>query len=96
METWRWIKFSLFAIWGLAVVIMFLLVFVSGFGLLSDEQAIQNAILFNRVTLVMALMSLPGALVSFLDIVKNDKKKYAASMKCPNCRHLIEVELKEK
>ncbi|MEK4994488.1 hypothetical protein [Paenibacillus sp. FSL H7-0918] len=92
----RWVKiiFSflyIFAI-GAVIALMGLMITVA----FIDDQAITNTALINRLTLLLAGLSLPGLIVQLLSFLTiNDKKTFTLEKKCPHCKQLIELKLTE-
>ncbi|WP_236418785.1 hypothetical protein [Paenibacillus sp. JJ-223] len=61
-----------------------------------DQKALLNAAIINSLTLIMALISLPGILVQLVSLLEiNEKKTFTVTTKCPNCRHLVDLKVKE-
>ncbi|AIQ24280.1 hypothetical protein [Paenibacillus sp. FSL H7-0737] len=92
----RWVKivfgllffFTILGVTGL-IGIMIFLAFI-------DDQAITNTALINRLTLLLAGLSLPGLIVQLLSFLTiNDKKTFTLEKKCPHCKQLIELKLTE-
>lgn len=97
MKTYkRWIKFSFFVVWGLSVLVIFLMVALASIGMLSDKKMIQDTVTFNQVTLLMGFLSLPSALAGMLGIVNSEKKNYVATTHCPKCKHFVDIKLREE
>ncbi|GEM_PF-2147850 len=95
-KVWRWVKI----IYGLLFIFLIvLLIIVLGLiltGALKDQQALQNTVTMNSITLVMAMLSLPGILVQLTSLLFiNEKKTFRATTKCPNCRQLVDIKLTE-
>ncbi len=92
----RWVKivfgllfiFTILGVTGL-IGIMIFLAFI-------DDQAITNTALINRLTLLLAGLSLPGLIVQLLSFLTiNDKKTFTLEKKCPHCKQLMELKLTE-
>ncbi|ETT45733.1 hypothetical protein C162_20406 [Paenibacillus sp. FSL R7-269] len=94
MKRWAKIVYSLlfiFAVLGL-LSLLGVLIFLAFF----DEKVLTNTVIINRITLVLAGISLPGLavqLISFLTL--NEKKTYTMEANCPNCRQLVDFKLTE-
>lgn len=95
-RTRKWAKIAIIVVWGLTVLGMFLLVSVLGFAMLSDNQLIQNVVMFNQISLLIGLLSLPSAFVGILGMINSGKKKYVVTNRCPNCKHLVDLSLTEE
>nr|WP_278430336.1 hypothetical protein [Brevibacillus laterosporus] len=93
---WKWIANIFKLIWGLVIIGMALLIFFIGFFMLTNDKYIQNTVVFNQITLFMGILSLPGAMITLFEMIQNRKKELIATTKCPNCKHLIELKVKEK
>ncbi|MGE7667390.1 hypothetical protein ACQKMN_16950 [Ureibacillus composti] len=48
------------------------------------------------ISLVAVILSLPGTINVLIDEFKPQKKTYKLSCKCPKCKHLIEMDMKEE
>lgn len=94
IKRWAKIVYSLvfiFSILGLLALLGFL-IFLAFF----DEKVLINTVIINRITLVLAGLSLPGLAIQLISILTiNDKKSYKLTTKCPNCRHLVDFKLTE-
>jgi hypothetical protein len=65
--------------------------------ILQDDRALESGRYVNMASLLVAFISLPGLLNQLLSFNRSEKKKqYMASTKCPNCKHSVEIALKEK
>lgn len=95
-KIWRWVKIVYSLLFILSILA---LISVLGFlmtGILLDKNSLLNAATMNSITLIMGLVSLPGILVQLMSLLEiNEKKKFTATTKCPNCRHLIDLKLTE-
>ncbi|MGR6127876.1 hypothetical protein [Paenibacillus sp. SER-28] len=61
-----------------------------------DEQVVTNTVIMNRITLLLAGLSLPGLVIQLVSLLTiNEKKTFALTTKCPHCRHLVELKMKE-
>lgn len=81
----------MFAIVGVIFMIS-IMIFLAFF----DDQAITNAAIMNRLTLILAALSLPGLFIQLISLLTiNDKKTFTLEKKCPHCKHLIELKLTE-
>ncbi|MEK4117668.1 hypothetical protein NST44_16005 [Paenibacillus sp. FSL W8-0919] len=84
------------------VYILAVLSFLVLFGLLLyfafiDDQIVLNTKIMSRMSLILAAISLPGIVVQLLSLLTiNDKKKYIAETKCPNCKHTVDIKLIEE
>lgn len=95
-KIWRWIKivYSLTYIVGVVILIVSLGFTLSG--VLVDQKALVNTATINSITLVIALISLPGIFVQLLSLLDvHFKKTFTATTKCPKCKHLVELKLSE-
>lgn len=95
-KAWRMIRITIIILYGLA---MFALIGSLSFIIwltIADKSAITNSNVVNSLSLAIGLVSMPGVLVSSLSIVEmNSKKKFKATMHCPNCKHNIDLKLVE-
>ncbi|ASA21984.1 hypothetical protein [Paenibacillus donghaensis] len=81
----------IFAIVGVIFMIS-LMIFLAFF----DDKVITNAAVMNRLTLILAALSLPGLFIQLISLLTiNDKKTFTLEKKCPHCRQLIELKLTE-
>lgn len=80
------------------VIIIFILfaglIFLTWFTL-SDEQALVNSQIINLIAMFAILLSLPGVFAQLLTMILPVKRKLIVKQKCPNCKHLIEYNIKE-
>jgi hypothetical protein len=95
-KIWRWTKIAYGLIFIFAIVVLISVLGIIMTGVLRDQQALQNTVTINSITLVMALLSLPGVLVQLTSLLFiNEKKTFTATKKCPNCRQLVDIKLTE-
>ncbi|KAB2334273.1 hypothetical protein [Bacillus mesophilum] len=79
---------------------IFLALTLTGFGALvfltlASKELSTNTQILTSISLVAVLFSLPGIINTLADEYNPKKKLYKLSCKCPNCRHLIEMDMKE-
>jgi hypothetical protein len=90
-------KLILTLIYGLIMIAIVLYIGFIISLILQDNTALESSRFVNMASLIVAFISLPGILQQLLTVNMGKKKKhYLASTKCPNCRHLIELNMKEK
>lgn len=95
-KIWKWIRFiyALLFIISIFLLIVFLALLI--LGMLIDQKTLLNAAIINSLTLIMALISLPGILVQLVSLLEiNDKKTFTVTTNCPKCRHLVDLRVKE-
>ncbi|MNO68957.1 hypothetical protein D3C76_598030 [compost metagenome] len=74
------------------ILIISIMIFLAFF----DAKAITDAAIMNRLTLILAALSLPGLFIQLISLLTiNEKKTFTLEKKCPHCRQLIELKLTE-
>jgi hypothetical protein len=63
---------------------------------LINKDMYSDTNLITKMSLFMMLMSLPGVGIQLAELLNPKKKVYKLSCKCPNCRHLIQMDMKEE
>jgi hypothetical protein len=77
---------------ALAVIFFMIMVFFT----LAFKQLNENTHVMNFISLVTVVLSMPSVIDSLAKEFNPKKKVYKLSCKCPNCRHLIEMNMKEE
>ncbi|OBA05354.1 hypothetical protein A9P44_16355 [Paenibacillus polymyxa] len=76
---------------GLVVFIGYLI-----FDVLTDKKALVSTPAVNSIALILGMLSLPGIVVQLVSLLNiNEKKTFSLTSKCPHCRHLVEMKMKE-
>lgn len=78
----------------LAVSVLSFIVFV--YITLGIKQLNHNTQVITFISLVAVLLSMPGIIDSLVKEFNPKKKVYKLSCKCPNCKHLIQMDMKEE
>ncbi|MDR7239142.1 hypothetical protein [Neobacillus drentensis] len=78
----------------LALIVILFMVFI--FFTLASKELNQNTEILTFISLVAVLFSMPGIINTLAEEVNPKKKVYKLSCKCPNCRHLIQMDMKEE
>jgi hypothetical protein len=77
-----------------AVIIVFYILYIVL--VLINKELIVNSAVVNSIAIVGLLLSLPGIIDQLAKDLNPKKKVYKLSCKCPNCKHLIEMDMKEQ
>ncbi|QWU17365.1 hypothetical protein SAMN04487895_104252 [Paenibacillus sophorae] len=92
----RWVKIVFGLLFIFATVGVIGLIGLMIFLAFIDDQVITNAAIINRITLLLAGISLPGLIIQLLSLLTiNEKKTFTLEKKCPHCKQLIELKLTE-
>lgn len=78
----------------LAIFLLMFMLITIGTLLIKDIRV--NADVMSIISLTMVLLSLPGIIDSLANEYNPKRKKVRISSKCPNCRHLIEMDIEER
>ncbi|MDQ0176007.1 hypothetical protein J2S08_001843 [Bacillus chungangensis] len=66
------------------------------FLLFIDNKLITNTTLINQVSVMAIIFSLPGIIAQIATTLNPKKKIYKLSCRCPKCKFLIEMDMKEE
>jgi uncharacterized membrane protein len=77
---------------ALSVILFMIFVFIT----LASKQLNHNAQVMTYISLVTVLLSIPSIVDSLAKEFNPKKKVYKLSCKCPNCRHLVQMDMKEE
>lgn len=92
----RWVKIVFGLLFIFATVGVIGLIGIMIFLAFIDDQVITNSAIINRITLLLAGISLPGLIIQLLSLLTiNEKKTFTLEKKCPHCKQLIELKLTE-
>ncbi|MFE7065010.1 hypothetical protein ACFVAD_23050 [Sutcliffiella sp. NPDC057660] len=86
-------KGNLFIRICLVALIIFFIIFV--FLTLAIEELNQNSRIITYISLFMVLFSIPSVIEQFAKEFNPKKKVYKLSSKCPKCKHLIQMDMRE-
>jgi uncharacterized membrane protein len=78
----------------LALIVILFMIFV--FITLASKDLNHNTQVLTYISLVAVLFSIPGIVNTLAEEFNPKKKKYKLSCKCPNCEHLVEMEMEEE
>ncbi|MGN7167940.1 hypothetical protein ACTHSJ_18940 [Paenibacillus cellulositrophicus] len=96
-KIWRILKIVYSIVFIFVILGIVSLIAIIMYGALADKKALVNSALINSITLILGLLSLPGIIVQLISMLTiNEKKKYIAETKCPNCKHLVDIKLREE
>ncbi|OMF17023.1 hypothetical protein BK131_03345 [Paenibacillus amylolyticus] len=95
-KIWKWIRFIYALLFIISIVLLVVFLGLLILGMLIDQKTLLNAAIINSLTLIMALISLPGILVQLVSLLEiNDKKTFTVTTNCPKCRPLVDLRVKE-
>jgi len=77
----------------LLIFILSLILFAMMTLFVPDLRVNANAI--NTISISAIILSMPGIVITVDQIFNPTKKVYKLSCKCPKCKHLIEMDMKE-
>jgi hypothetical protein len=77
---------------ALVVILFMVIVFLT----LANKELNQNTEMLTNISLVAVLLSMPGIVNTLAEEVSPKKKIYKLSCKCPYCKRLIEMDMKEE
>ncbi len=75
-----------------SIILFIILVFLT----LAIDELNQNARLITYISLFMVLLTIPSVLDQFAKEFNPRKRVYKLSCKCPKCKHLIQMDMKEE
>lgn len=78
----------------LAIILILFMVLI--FLTLASKELNQNTQVLTFISLLTVLFSLPGIVNTLGEEFNPKKKVYKLTCKCPNCKHLIEMDMKEE
>ncbi|WP_044893677.1 hypothetical protein [Bacillus alveayuensis] len=88
------------SIWNFIIKLMIVVLLVSymlsAILVLLNKELIVNSVVVNSIAIVGLILSLPGIVDQLAKELNPKKKIYKLSCKCPNCKHLIEMDMKEQ
>lgn len=68
-------------------------------GTLLDKEAVQSPYIMGILAICLGLLSIPGTIIDFSDIIlysNKNKKEHKYSGNCPHCKQLVEFTMTEK
>ncbi|NRD81142.1 hypothetical protein HPT25_28020 [Bacillus sp. BRMEA1] len=77
---------------ALSIILYMILVFFT----LASKELSQNTYIVTFISLAAVLFSMPGIINTFVEEYNPKKTVYKLSCKCPNCKHLIQMDMKEE
>ncbi|MGN7403070.1 hypothetical protein ACTHO0_24755 [Cytobacillus praedii] len=92
----RKIKRIMNLIFRICLAIFLIIFMITTIGTLLIQDLRLNTDVMSIISLTMVLLSLPGIIDSLADEYNPKRKKVRLSCKCPNCRHLIEMDVETK
>jgi len=93
---WKWVRFVFLILYLLFIVVFIPLLGVIMYGTLTNTQLVTNSEAVNSIALIIGMLSLPGLIVQLVSIIDiNKKRNYTLTCKCPNCRQLVDMKMKE-
>ncbi len=75
---------------------MIILLIITTFLAITLKELNQNTQLITTISLIMVLLNIPGIIDQLAKEFNPKKKEYKLSCKCPKCKHLIQMDMKEK
>jgi uncharacterized protein YpmB len=96
-KLWRWVKIIWLIIYIISVTLFVGSIAVMTWLTAANNKAVDNSHIVNYLSLMIGLVSLPGAFIQLIKIVElNKNKEFIATMSCPNCKHKIDLRIHEK
>jgi len=93
---WEKIKKTLNHIYRVFLALLLLVFLVMILVTLMVKDLRLNTNIMSIISLVVVVLSLPGIINTLTEEFNPKKKTYKLSSKCPNCKHLIEMDMKEE
>lgn len=85
-------NYSFRVILALAIILFMVFVFLT----LANKELSHNTQIVTVISLIAVLLSMPGIINTFAEEYNPKKKVYKLSCKCPYCKRLIQMDMKEE
>ncbi len=78
------------------VMSFFIFIMIQIYSTVTSSEKLIDSSNVNAIALLIAGMSLPGIVIQLMDIYNYKKRNtFTLTCKCPNCRQLVDMKMKE-